>query len=75
MGKEKIDSLAFVKQQEEEKKKAAPKTAADITLTKALTYDQHTLAESYPYGKKTRVFQMDKIKEKLAWVENFQRVK
>lgn len=74
MGKEKIDSLAFVKQQEEEKK-AVPKTAADITLTKALTYDQHTLAESYPYEKKTRVFQMDKIKEKLAWVENFQRVK
>lgn len=74
MGQEKQDSLTLVKQAEEEKKRI-PKTALDISLDQELTYDKHTLAESYPYEKKTRLFQMDKIKEQLAWIENFQKEK
>ncbi|MEJ5056170.1 L,D-transpeptidase [Sphingobacterium sp. MYb382] len=69
------DSIALAKKLAEEAKKIIPKTAADITLSKSFLYDQHTLEDSYPYQKKTRVFQMDKIKEKLAWIENFQQEK
>lgn len=69
------DSLARAKKLAEEAKKIIPKTAADITLSKSFLYDQHTLEDSYPYQKKTRVFQLDKIKEKLAWIENFQQEK
>ncbi len=44
-----------------------------ITLTKQLSYDQHTLADEYPYGKTTRRFQWDKIKVQLADIENAER--
>ncbi len=67
-----LDSLETIKKAEEEAKKK-PKTAADIKLSTNLAYDKHTLAETYPYKDTTRVFQMEKIKEKLAYVENFQR--
>ncbi|WP_437918953.1 L,D-transpeptidase [Sphingobacterium sp. LRF_L2] len=67
------DSLELVKKAEEEARKK-PKTAEDITLSKELSYDKHTLEESYPYKDTSRHFQMEKIKEKLALVENFQRV-
>ncbi|MFA7446468.1 MAG: L,D-transpeptidase [Flavobacteriaceae bacterium] len=52
-----------------------PKTAKDIGLQKELTFDNHTLEDTYPYKDTTRVFQWEKIKEKLAYVENFQREK
>lgn len=52
-----------------------PKTAKDIELKKELTFDNYTLEDTYPYKDTTRVFQWDKIKEKLAYVENFQREK
>lgn len=67
-----LDSLETIKKAEEEAKKK-PKTAADIKLSKDLTYDKHTLEENYPYKDTSRVFQLEKIKEKLAYVENFQR--
>lgn len=69
----KADSLERIKQAEEEERKR-PRTAADIKLSKDLTYDQHTLEETYPYNDTTRHFQLEKIKEKLAYVENFQRM-
>ncbi|MFD1770230.1 L,D-transpeptidase [Sphingobacterium suaedae] len=68
----KADSLEMVKKAEEEAKKK-PKTADDIKLTKELSYDKHTLEDTYPYQDTSRRFQLEKIKEKLAFVENFQR--
>lgn len=69
------DSLAAIKKQEEEKEAAnkKPRTAEDIILTKELTYDKYTLEDKYDYKDTFRVFQWDKIKEKLAFIENFQR--
>jgi hypothetical protein len=37
-----------------------------VKLEKELTYDQHTLPDTYPYEQGTREFQWEKIKEKLA---------
>jgi len=53
----------------------APITAADIILKKELLYDKRTLEDSYPYKDTVRIFQWDKIKEKLAFVENFRKEK
>jgi len=50
-------------------------TAADIVLKKELGYDKYTLEDQYPYKDTTRVFQWEKIKEKLAFIENFQNEK
>src|SRR5690606_18949472 len=50
------------------------RTAEDIQLNKELTFDTHTLEDVYPYEDTTRLFQFDKIKEQLAFIENFQRV-
>lgn len=61
---------------EEEKKEAErkrPRTAADITLSKELAYDKHTLEDTYPYKDTTREFQWEKIKEQIAYVENFEQ--
>lgn len=69
----KIDSIAQVKKAEEEKEKMRPRTATDITLTKELIYDKYTLEDRYKYKDTFRVFQWDKIKERLAYIENFQR--
>ena len=35
-------------------------------------YDQYTLEDTYPYKDTTRQFQWDKIKERLALLENIQ---
>ncbi len=56
---------------QEEKPKVL--TAADIIIKKELLYNKYTLEDSYPYKDTTRGFQWDKIKEKLAFVENFQQ--
>lgn len=61
---------ALLKAEEERQK---PITAQDIKLSKALTYDKHSLEDNYTYNKKAREFQWDKIKEKLAYIENFQK--
>lgn len=45
--------------------------AQTVELVKELTYNQHTLSDTYPYGKGTREFQWDKIKEKLAQTDAF----
>lgn len=62
---------AKAKAEEEERKR--PLTAADIKLSKELIYDKYTLEDTYTYNKKTREFQWEKIKEKLAYIENFQK--
>lgn len=66
------DSLQEI-QKTEEPKPIRLKTADDIVLKKELTYDKYTLEDIYPYKDTTRVFQWDKIKEKLAYIENFQQ--
>ena len=47
-------------------------TGDDMLLAKELLYDRYTLADSYPYKDTTRYFQWDKIKERLAFLENIQ---
>ena len=69
---QRADSLERVRQAEEAER-TRPRTADDIQLDTALSYKEHTLAEEYPYQDTLRRFQMDKIKEKLAFIENFQR--
>lgn len=50
-------------------------TAADIILKKELMYDKYTLEDTYTYNKKERRFQWEKIKERLAYIANFQEEK
>lgn len=47
--------------------------AEDIHIRKELLYDKYTLPDSYPYKDTTRQFQWDKIKERLAILENIQQ--
>lgn len=68
----KADSLAKVKEAEEYEKNR-PREAKDIKIEKDLSYDQYTLEDEYDYEDTTRQFQWDKIKEKLAYIENFQK--
>lgn len=52
-----------------------PLTADDIILEKELLYDQHTLADTYPYKDTTRTFQWEKVRVRIAILENIQRRK
>lgn len=47
--------------------------AEDINLLKDLTFEKYTLEDEYPYKDTVRVFQWDKVKERLAYLENIQR--
>ena len=47
-------------------------TGEQIQLTKDLLYDKYTLDDTYPYKDTTRQFHWDKIKERLALLENIQ---
>lgn len=44
-----------------------------VEIGKELLYDQHTLADSYPYKDTTRQFQWEKIRERLTALEAIQR--
>lgn len=44
----------------------------EIQITKELLYDKYTLEDTYPYKDTTRSFQWEKIKERLALLENIQ---
>lgn len=44
----------------------------DIQVTKELLYDKYTLEDTYPYKDTIRCFQWEKIKERLALLENIQ---
>lgn len=41
----------------------------EVMIEKDLTYDKHTLEDTYPYKDTVRVFQWDKIKSALAYTE------
>ncbi len=47
-------------------------TRDDIVLEKAFLYDQHTLADTFPYGKGQRYFQFDKMRERLFLLDSIQ---
>lgn len=75
-------NTAKTNQQTEQQKPTPPKeqveqkkifTAKDIILKKELLYNKYTLEDSYPYKDTTRSFQWEKIKERLAFIENFQQ--
>lgn len=66
------DSIERVRQAEEAERNR-PRTADDITLIKDLTFDNYVLEDKYEYQDTFRVLQWDKIKERLAYIENFQR--
>lgn len=59
-----IDSIF---QPKEEKRSL---TANDITLNKDIQYENYLLDDEYPYNDTVRTFQWDKIKEKLAHIDN-----
>ncbi len=49
------------------------KTASEaIHIEKEFLYDLYTLADTYPYRDTIRLFQWEKIKERLAYLENIQ---
>lgn len=48
-------------------------SAEQIEIKKDLLYDKYTLEDTYPYKDTTRSFQWDKIKERLALLENIQQ--
>lgn len=72
---EKKDSLENVLKEQEEIERNRPRTANDITIEKDISFDKYTLEDKYKYNDTFRVFQWKKIKEKLAYIENFQRSK
>lgn len=57
-----------MKTKREEEKKLL--TANDIHLTKDIQFDKYLLEDEYPYKDTMRVFQWEKIKERIAIVEN-----
>lgn len=47
-------------------------SAQDIIIEKALLFDKYTPEDTYPYKDTTRMFQWDKIRERLAYLVNIQ---
>lgn len=68
---EKLEEVLRKRAEDEERKR--PVNAEDIILVKDIAFDKYTLEDKYEYNQKTREFQWDKIKEKLAFIENFQK--
>jgi len=62
------DTLAIV----DEKPSKPSFTIDNVKLEKELLYDQHTLEDVYPYKDTTRMFQWDKIKERLFFTDSIQ---
>ena len=44
----------------------------DVQISKELLYDKYTLEDTYPYKDTTRSYQWEKMKERLALLENIQ---
>lgn len=56
-----------------EEKSVSVELSNPDSIVKDFLYDQHTLADSYPYKDTTREFQWDKIREQLSWLESAQQ--
>ena len=50
-------------------------TRADIVIEKDFLYDQHTLADTFPYKDTVRVFQFDKMQDRLFLLDSIQLVR
>lgn len=48
-------------------------TINDVILEKELLYDQHTLADTFPYKDGVRIFQFDKMRERLFMLDSIQQ--
>ncbi len=46
---------------------------SDVVIEKKLLYDQHTLADSFPYEKGMRRFQFDKMRARLFMLDSIQQ--
>jgi hypothetical protein len=46
---------------------------ADISIEKKFLYDQHTLADSFPYKDGMRRFQIDKVRDRLFALDSIQQ--
>lgn len=57
----------------EEGERSRPRTKEDIVLRKELLFEEYSLADTYEHEGSQRSFQWEKIKEKLALIETFQR--
>ncbi len=49
-------------------------TILPVVIQKELTYDQHTLADTFPYRDTVRYFQWEKIREKLELLDSLTRL-
>lgn len=58
--------------QYEQEPKEQQKVVDTVEIEKQLIYDQHTLADSYPYKDTVRVFQWDKIRKHLTFLDSIQ---
>lgn len=54
-------------------KKKKKESRIEIIIEKDLLYDTHTLADEYPYKDTTRIFQWDKIRERLHFLDSIQQ--
>ena len=73
---QKQDSIELAKKEEQkaiEEEKKRPRKAEDIQIEKKFQFEEYTLEDTYEYQDTTREFQWDKIKERVAYIENFQR--
>lgn len=70
-----IDSLNVEKKEVEKKEILREITRDDLVLIKGLEFNKYTLDDEYPYRDTTRIFQWEKIKERLAFLENTQKEK
>lgn len=48
---------------------------SDVVIEKQLTYDQHTLADTFAYKDGTRRFQFDKMRERLFLLDSIQQAR
>jgi len=68
-GSEGLGSDSLVVEEEKE-----PEFTRDmIVIKKDFQYDQHTLEDSYPYKDTTRMFQWEKIKDNLFFLDSIQQ--
>lgn len=67
------DSLDLVAENERIENER-PRESKDIQINENLQFDNYTLENTYEYEGNEREFQFEKIKEILAYIENFQKV-
>lgn len=67
------DSIDLVLENER-KERERPRVGTDIQLNENLQFTDYTLENEYEYEGEKRSFQLEKIKEVIAYIENFQKL-